>query len=82
MSARPENIVTRDDLVLFIRTLVSESFSASKNWQNADLPSFLEAMAAWIEDMDGYYQSRGEPTPCQPSWKTLGEILKAATIYE
>ncbi|MBE1424726.1 hypothetical protein H4684_001360 [Desulfomicrobium macestii] len=82
MSAKPENIVTREDLVLFIQTLVNESYSASKNWQNADLPSFLEAMAAWIEDMDGYYQSRGEPKPIQPSWKILGEILKAATIYE
>jgi hypothetical protein len=82
MSASPENIATREDLVVFIQALVKESISVSKNWENEDLSSFLQAMAAWIEDMDGYYQNRGEPIPSQPSWKTLGEILKAATIYE
>ncbi len=82
MSVGPENIATREDLVKFIQSLANESSSASSNWENEDLPSFLEAMAAWIEDMDGYYQNQGEPTPNQPSWKTIGEILKAATIYE
>ena len=82
MSASPENIATREDLVKFIEALANESSSASKNWENEDLPSFLEAMAAWVEDMDGYYQNKGESMPNQPSWKTIGEILKAATIYE
>ncbi len=82
MSANPENIETREDLVKFIGVLANESSSSSKNWENDDLPSFLEAMAAWIEDMDGYYQNKGEPMPSQPSWKTIGEILKAATRYE
>ena len=82
MSTSPEKIATREDLVKFVETLASESSSASKNWENKDLSSFLEAMAAWIEDMDGYYQNKGEPMPNQPSWKTIGEILKAATMYE
>lgn len=82
MSVSPENIATKEDLVKYIQALANESSSASKDWENEDLPSFLEAMAAWIEDMDGYYQNRREPTPSQPSWKTIGEILKAATIYE
>jgi hypothetical protein len=32
--------------------------------------------------MEGDYHNRGEAVPEQPSWKTLGEILVAATIYE
>ena len=47
-----------------------------------DLPAFLEAMAAWVEDMEGYYQNRGEELPDQPRWRTLGEILLAARVYE
>ncbi len=82
MPVSPEGIATREDLVKFVEALSNESSSASKNWENKDLPSFLEAMAAWIEDMDGYYQNKGESMPSQPSWKTIGEILKAATMYE
>ena len=82
MSMNPDGINTREDLVNFIEVLAKESSSNSKNWENKDLPSFLEAMAAWIEDMDGYYQNKGESVPSQPSWKIIGEILKAATIYE
>ena len=82
MAINPEDIKTKNDLVKFVESLAKEASTASKDWENEDLPSFLEAMAAWIEDMDGYYKNRGEPIPSQPSWKTIGEILKAATIYE
>ncbi|MGH2599621.1 MAG: DUF7660 family protein, partial [Dehalococcoidia bacterium] len=44
--------------------------------------SYLSAMAAWAEDMDGYYENRGDPVPKQPSWRTLGELLLAARVYE
>lgn len=71
MSANPENIATREDLVKFIEILANESTSASKTWENEDLPSFLEAMAAWVEDMDGYYKNKVESVPTQPSWKTI-----------
>jgi hypothetical protein len=82
MSVNPENIATREDLVKFVEDLANEASSVSKNWENEDLPSFLMAIAAWIDDMDGIYQNKGERVPSQPSWKTIGEILKAATIYE
>ena len=82
ISVNPENIETRNDLVNFVEALANEASSTLKNWENVDLPSFLEAMAAWIEDMDGYYQNKGEQMPNQPSWKTIGEILKASTTYE
>jgi hypothetical protein len=49
---------------------------------NANLDAFLGGLASWIEDMDGYYQSRGLEVPQRPTWKTLGEMLAAARIYE
>ena len=82
MAINHEDITTRNDLVKFVEALAREASTDSKDWENGDLPSFLKAMAAWIEDMDGYYKNRGEATPSQPSWKTIGEILRAATIYE
>ena len=44
-------------------------------WENPDLESFLDAMAAWIEDMD-------DRLPISPSWDTFRDILLAAKSYE
>ena len=82
MVINPNNIKTKNDLIKFVKGLANEAASNSNNWENEKLPFFLEAMAAWIEDMDGYYKNQGEPIPIQPSWKTIGEILQAATMYE
>ena len=73
---------SRKDFVEFVRTLAEQCRSRPEEWENRDLPSYLEAMAAWVEDMDGYYQNRGEAMPDQPSWKTLEDILQAARVYE
>lgn len=75
-----ECIINRNDLAEFVRILANEATNG--NWENNDLSSFLEAMAAWIEDMDGYYKNQQKPVPNQPSWKTIAEILKASTVYE
>ena len=40
------------------------------------------SLAAWAEDMDGYYLNAGGPVPEQPTWKTLADMLLAARIYE
>ncbi len=82
MLTNPKDIKTKNDLIKFIKSLAKEASIDSENWANKDLPSFLEAMAAWVEDMEGYYKNQEELTPVHPSWKTIGEILKASTIYE
>ncbi len=75
-------IQSRDYFVRFVRSLASTLDQAPEGWENGDLKSFLEAMAAWTEDMDGYYRDNGEPVPETPNWKILGEILSAAKVYE
>jgi hypothetical protein len=82
IAIQQEDIQTRDDLVLFVRDLLADLRSRPDAWENASLDTYLEALAAWVEDMEGYYRNRGEATPEPPSWKTLGEILLAATMYE
>lgn len=69
-------IRTREDLANFVKTL------ANKSWENCNLESFLEALAAWIEDMDGFYLNRNEPAPLTPEWKTFAMMLSAAKRYE
>lgn len=75
-------VTSRDDLVELLRRLKSDLESKPDGWANADLPSFLEAMAAWIDDMDGYYANQGQPIPTTPSWRTVADILMAGRCYE
>lgn len=75
-----DRIKSREDFVAFVRALQAQLAEAPGAWENRDLPSFLEGLAAWVEDMVGCYKSAGEPVP--PTGKTLGQILLAARIYE
>lgn len=78
----PSDVRTREDLARFIRELVADLEHRPDEWENGDLPSYLEAASAWIDDMSGYYKNRGLTVPEQPDWSTLAEIFAAAKIYE
>ena len=74
-------IDSREDLARFVDEM-RRSLQDGQQWENRDLGSFLDAMAAWITDMDGYFENIGEPCPERPTWQTFAQILAAATIYE
>lgn len=73
---------TREEFLVFLRALGRDLSDNPTSWENTGLESFLGALAAWIEDMDGYYAQRGKPTPHQPDWSTVANMLMAAKIYE
>ena len=77
-----KQIDSRDAFVTFLQALRRDFQQRPEQWENRDLATFLNAMAAWAEDMDGYYHNLGECVPAQPTWKTLGQMLLAARIYE
>ena len=47
------NIRTRQGLARFIRELANDFRSNPDEWENDTLDSFLEALAAWTDEMDG-----------------------------
>jgi hypothetical protein len=77
-----EKIQSRDDLLRFIHHLVQDLRTCPERWENTSLDAYLAAMAAWVQDMEGYYLNRGQAAPQHPAWKHIGEILLAARIYE
>jgi hypothetical protein len=77
-----QQIRSREDFVAFVRLLLHNRKAKPDEWENRDLPTFFDALAAWVEDMDGYYQNLGQPVPDQPSWMMLGQMLLAAKVYE
>jgi hypothetical protein len=52
-----EDISSKDDLAFWLEQLREDLENNSEAWENTDLASFLEAMSAWLRDMDGYYQN-------------------------
>ena len=77
-----EKMQTRDDFVMFMHHLVRDLRTYPERWENATLEAYLGTIAAWVQDMDGYYHNRGEQIPPHPTWKHVGEIFLAARIYE
>jgi hypothetical protein len=77
-----DSIKTRKDLAAFVHELLHHLRMNPGEWENQTLESYLEALAAWVEDCDGFYANRGETVPQDPSWKFLGEALLAAKVYE
>ena len=79
---RVENIKNREDLIKFIHHLRKDLQSNSAEWENITLEDYLEAMEAWINDMDGYYLNNNQIPPEQPTWKNIADILIASGMYE
>ncbi|POX48018.1 hypothetical protein C3489_28295 [Streptomyces sp. Ru71] len=73
---------SREDLAAFVRSLRRSHTEDASSWENAGLPSFLEALAAWIDDADGWYQNTGRELPPDGDWTFFARALQAATVYE
>jgi hypothetical protein len=82
LAERARAVQTRDDLAAFVAELKADFDANRGEWTNADIASFLAAMAAWIQDMDGYYQNTGQKPSELPPWRIVADILMAARIYE
>jgi hypothetical protein len=76
------SVCSREDFVVFVKALSKDLRDNPATWENGTLERFLEALAAWIEDMDGYYLNQGKPVPQQPDWKVAADMLMAAKVYE
>jgi len=77
-----ETISTREELVQVLKQLSADYINNRKSLENDTLPSFLSALAGWVEDMDGFYLNRGLPVPTAPEWKTFAYMLMGARCYE
>lgn len=77
-----DNISTKEELSDFVLVLAQDFAENQSDWENQDLLAFLEAISAWIKDMDGFYARQGEEPPQSGSWKVFADILLAAKHYE
>jgi hypothetical protein len=82
LTAQVELINSREDFRLFLKSLSENLRLEPQRWENDQLGLFLDAMAAWVEDIEGYYENRGQTLPEGVHWKIFAQILLAAKYYE
>jgi len=73
---------SKESLIRFIDELRHNFIENKEEWENTDIVSFLEAISAWIDDMEGYYQNHNQNMPANPSWRVIANMLYAAKNYE
>ena len=76
-------MTTRQEFQEFLEFLVSERINSPDQWENSTLSSFLEAMAGFTADIDGYFAQQGGVENAEnATWSVFAQILAAATVYE
>ena len=82
LHAKVDSVGSRDQFVDFLNALRQDAVAQPEEWQNKTLDEYLEALAAWVQDMDGYYKNNNRSVPTSPSWRNLAEMMLAAKYYE
>lgn len=77
-----DSVGSRADLVRFVSMLRDDLLANEESWENPSLDLYLEALGAWVKDMDGYFRNQNTVEPPQPSWRLVAQILFAASVYE
>lgn len=77
-----DKIESREDFIKFVEALLQDLKNNKIDWENNTLESYLDAIARWAEDMDGFYKNQKLPFPENVNWKVFGQILIAAKMYE
>ena len=82
VSVMIDQVKTREDFVHFIYMLKEDTHINTDEWENKDIPSYLESIASWVEDMDGYYKNMNMKPPRDVDGKFLATLLYVGKIYE
>ena len=76
-------VQTYEEFQNFLALLAEDYKANGKEWENAEVGSFLEALAAYSKDIDGYYKNTNQQVDLSvPSWRVFAEMLCGARVYE
>ena len=85
MKNTPENfsVTDRKTFIEFLDLLRIDLINNPGNWENKTLPDFLEALGAYAEDIQGYYDNMNlDKNADHLEWSIIADIFKGAKIYE
>ena len=73
LTAAAASLSTKEEVVQFIARLRADLDANKAGWENPSLPRYLEAMQAYLNDT---------PPSDEPKWRTIANVLLAASLYE
>jgi len=77
------NYMNYNEFKNFLELMYNNYLENSENWENNNLESFLEALIAITDDLDGFLiHNERKYNKNNPSWLTFADILSTAIIYE
>ncbi len=69
---------SREDLLTLIFELLDDNDAIA--WKNDSTYSFLQAMAAWLNDAETFYENVKPRVDAErPSWQLFADMLQAAS---
>lgn len=75
--------MTRTEFIKFLKEFRRDLEENKSSWENKTLEDFLEAMQAYTEDVQGFYDNmKMDINADKPTWENFSHILKGASIYE
>ena len=76
-------VIDRQSFVVFLQLLHKDFITNPENWENKTLPNFLQSLASYAEDIQGYYNNLNINIDADiPNWKVFADIFLGAKIYE
>lgn len=76
-------VTDRQSFAVFLTLLRQNLLDYPEEWENKTLTDFLEALASYTEDIQGYYNNAQQNRNADiPDWDTFATIFKGAKIYE
>lgn len=81
LALRAGAVDTREDFVRFAQLLTQNYRKRRGEWENDKLDRYLEAVAGFSSDFDGYVRNSGSNAEENP-WRLLASVLLAAKVYE
>ena len=75
--------MSRADFIIFLREFREDLSKNPEEWENRTLSDFLEAMARYAEDIQGYYDNMNLKIDAdEPTWDNFKTLMIGAKIYE
>lgn len=76
-------VTDRQTFIQFLDLLRQDFLDNPESWESKTIPDFLEALGAYTEDIQGYYDNmKLNINADRPEWSTFADIFKGAKIYE
>jgi len=76
-------VQTKKEFQEFLVALAEDYKANGTEWENSDIGLFLEALASYAQDIDGYYKNTNQTINSNiPSWRVFAEMLCGARVYE